>query len=980
MTKGIDLMKSTKTLSFILATLIIFSVVLSVPAQALSDNVFGDFRYFVNSDNTVTIEEYTGNSAELTLPEKIDGKSVKVIGDNAFYGNLGINKIVIPEGVTVLGESAFANCSELREVVLPETVNKIDDAAFFSCTKLYEISLPDNISFIGDGAFYFCESLENVEFPENLASTGEYVFGYCRGLETVTVNEKLTTISPQTFIGCRELKTVKLHNNIKTIGRKAFMNCISLTNMVLPESLDAVHDNAFDSCYDLVINRFDGSYIGKYAFSSCQIRSIKFSENLSYIGYDAFLNCNIDTMYIPSADFEMESGAFAYASIKSFATSPDNVYFTVKDDVLYSKDMTVLVSYPSYKEEDTFILPYSVKTISDYAFSNCWMLNKIVLNNTLEKIGNYAFSNVTEVDSFVLPETVKEIGDGAFCGCASLRSIKIPDGIKKISSNTFESCSFLQQVEIPDSVEIIEDNAFNYCTELTSFEITKGIRKVTALAFTGCCNLKTFKVNSENSCYTVDNNCIVSKDKSTIVAYPNGLKKTVYRVSDEVTSIEAYAFVNNETLREIYVSENVKAVGKYAFGVYMGIANRKPDRIEGFTVYVGDKGAVYDFAVESDLAVFKAIPIQNETDIELNVGEQFDYQIEDAFDETVFYSVSDRKIADVDADGCVTAINKGKTTVVATVGTRNFVLNLEVDGTGTNIDNNEYGYDLSDYRTLTKDTHEQWEKDYNEFNSHISMDSTSSPNITCYSGPEYIPIVATQTGDFSRTEESYGEDIGQYYHISDGLSLELGRHKLNENLVLFSGTNNVSYFTGASSSLKDMKNAIGKTITDKAVISTSIDHGVAANFGTGSYHTVLEIYAPAKLTKGAFIKSFSQYPYEQEILLDCNQSYKILDAGVRTKTVTDFSGNTEELTERFIKLIVVDEESPEIEYQKGDVNLDGKIDVNDVTLLQMYIAKIESFTDEQSELADFNGDLTVNVSDVTAIQFWIAENSCKSLE
>ena len=91
-------------------------------------------------------------------------------------------------------------------------------------------------------------------------------------------------------------------------------------------------------------------------------------------------------------------------------------------------------------------------------------------------------------------------------------------------------------------------------------------------------------------------------------------------------------------------------------------------------------------------------------------------------------------------------------------------------------------------------------------------------------------------------------------------------------------------------------------------ISHSIygDYGVASNFGTGSYHTVLEIYAPADLTDGAFIKNFSQYPYEQEILLDCNQSYKVLDAGVRIKNVTDFSGNTEEMTERFIKLIIVD--------------------------------------------------------------------------
>ena len=72
---------------------------------------------------------------------------------------------------------------------------------------------------------------------------------------------------------------------------------------------------------------------------------------------------------------------------------------------------------------------------------------------------------------------------------------------------------------------------------------------------------------------------------------------------------------------------------------------------------------------------------------------------------------------------------------------------------------------------------------------------------------------------------------------------------------------------------------------------------------------ILQANNNVSATKGAFIKSFSQYPCEQEILLDCNQSYKVLDAGVRTKNVTDFSGNTEELTERYIKLIVVDNDS-----------------------------------------------------------------------
>ena len=56
----------------------------------------------------------------------------------------------------------------------------------------------------------------------------------------------------------------------------------------------------------------------------------------------------------------------------------------------------------------------------------------------------------------------------------------------------------------------------------------------------------------------------------------------------------------------------------------------------------------------------------------------------------------------------------------------------------------------------------------------------------------------------------------------------------------------------------------------------------------------------------------------------------------------------------------------------GDVNLDGKIDVNDVTLLQRYIAGEAVLTDDAVKVADFNKDRIIDVIDVTAIQTFIA--------
>lgn len=65
---------------------------------------------------------------------------------------------------------------------------------------------------------------------------------------------------------------------------------------------------------------------------------------------------------------------------------------------------------------------------------------------------------------------------------------------------------------------------------------------------------------------------------------------------------------------------------------------------------------------------------------------------------------------------------------------------------------------------------------------------------------------------------------------------------------------------------------------------------------------------------------------------------------------------------------------PEVNgYKIGDVNLDGKLNIRDATLIQKYLAKMVEFNDLQKKyLADFNADFKVTIKDATAIQKKIA--------
>lgn len=58
--------------------------------------------------------------------------------------------------------------------------------------------------------------------------------------------------------------------------------------------------------------------------------------------------------------------------------------------------------------------------------------------------------------------------------------------------------------------------------------------------------------------------------------------------------------------------------------------------------------------------------------------------------------------------------------------------------------------------------------------------------------------------------------------------------------------------------------------------------------------------------------------------------------------------------------------------KKGDVNGDGKVNIDDVTLIQKYIANMAELDSIQLKAADLNGDENANIDDVTMIQKFLA--------
>ena len=100
--------------------------------------------------------------------------------------------------------------------------------------------------------------------------------------------------------------------------------------------------------------------------------------------------------------------------------------------------------------------------------------------------------------------------------------------------------------------------------------------------------------------------------------------------------------------------------------------------------------------------------------------------------------------------------------------------------------------------------------------------------------------------------------------------------------------------------------------------------------------------------------------------------YRFEDDGTLTDMQAVYEDGFMVFTTEHFSYYVITTAVSESEFELGDVNRDGKINIKDATAIQKYVAKLVEFDEEQLALADFNGDTKVNVKDATTIQKKIA--------
>ena len=192
-----------------------------------------NFNY-TNIGGTVTITRYIGPGGTAVIPSTIEGLPVTGIGDLAFFSQIGVTNVTIPDSVTFIGISAFYGCSSLQAVIIPNSVTNLGQQAFCGCLSLASVTLGNGITRIeggGSGNFFgtfeSCVSLSRVEIPDSVTTISDGAldrggslgaFFYCTSLTNVFIGKGLTYLGVGTFSGCTNLVSVYFQSNAPTAG------------------------------------------------------------------------------------------------------------------------------------------------------------------------------------------------------------------------------------------------------------------------------------------------------------------------------------------------------------------------------------------------------------------------------------------------------------------------------------------------------------------------------------------------------------------------------------------------------------------------------------------------------------------------------------------------------------------------------------------------------------------------------------------
>lgn len=247
-----------------------------------------DFVCHEEEGGSIFVDGYVGTDTVVTVPETINGKTVRAVGD-AFRGNTEVEEIYLPETVKALSPDAFDGCSNLRIINLGGFSEILYwyfrvDGLFRGCTKLEKVMTGDTADFpilaedetINLFSRQILDHIQYIYLGDNMSDVSDRFF-YGNSLEWVEIGKNNSVYTShegivysadgKTLIVCGtsySQEEVEIPYGVETIGNIGFEGCTGIKRVKIPETVTSIPGNAFWGL-DIVIEAKENSYAAQYA-------------------------------------------------------------------------------------------------------------------------------------------------------------------------------------------------------------------------------------------------------------------------------------------------------------------------------------------------------------------------------------------------------------------------------------------------------------------------------------------------------------------------------------------------------------------------------------------------------------------------------------------------------------------------------------------------------------------------------------------
>ena len=762
--------------------------------------------------------------------------------------------------------------------------------------------------------------------------------------------------------------------------------------------------------------------------TASSIQRYQFESDCVYykiVGNEAMVTCMYDNSYYDE-DYYVNDYSSDYSG---FVVIPETVYYngitypvTAIDSYTFYQcsgltSVTIPNSVTSIGEGafygcnglTSIPIANSVTTISNYAFSRCTGLTSVTIPESVTTIGNNAFYYCTNLSNITIPNSVTSIGAGAFAECFNLSNITIPNSVTTIGTSALDNtawydnqpngvvyagyvaysykgnmtngtiislkygtvgiadCAFacmdpegdgyapphphdhyaLGGINMPNTLKVIGSRSFDYCWGLTSINIPNSVTSIGRCAFYDC-KLKSITIgksvtsigDNAFNCYYTEDTCL--NDVFSFIQNPTA-------VSMGNGSFWGQVFPNFDSKRKLHVP----------FGTLSAYETNSQWRR-----YFGS-------IVEMDPVLSISIKL-NVMECEMTKGETLQLTAtvlpEDATDKSVTWTSSDVAVATVDQNGLVTAVGAGTATITATTVdgsnlTASCAVTVEPNVVlAASIELNQTSASVTEGETLqltaTVMPEDATEKTVTWESSSEDVATVDQNGLVTAVAAGTATITAT-TIDGSELSASCEVTVNGVATVNNTLDADALSARCGEEKQLAVRMDNESSITalqcdiylpeGVSIATED-----GDYLIDLVPARKATNHTVSTNDLPNGAIRLFITSATSKPFKGN-----SGDVFILNLVVDGDAESGEYSLDLRNIILSDTEAHPYYVPDLNVPVTIMD-------YIKGDVNIDGTVNVSDYVATANYILELDPHP-FLFVAADIDENLTINVSDLVGV-------------